>query len=65
MDFKTGDRVVTTGNIPLDNTVVVRTGLKGTVTGRDTDGKYRVEIDGESEPWYLAEREIAKEQDTP
>ena len=65
MDFKTGDRVATTGSTPLDNTVVVRAGLKGTVTGRDTDGKYRVEIDGESEPWYLAEREIAKEPDTP
>lgn len=58
MNYKNGDKVVTTGHIPHDNTKCVKAGLKGVVIGRDTDGKYKVAIDGEAEPWYLAEHEI-------
>lgn len=61
MNYKNGDKVVTTGNIPHDNTKCVKAGLKGVVIGRDTDGKYKVAIDGETEPWYLAEHEIKRE----
>ena len=62
MNYKNGDKVVTTGKAPLDNTKWVKAGLKGTVVGRDTDGKYKVKIDGETEPWYLAEHEIKKNE---
>ena len=58
MGYANGDRVVTTGRIPLDNTKFVPAGLTGVVLGRDTDGKYKVAIDGEAEPWYLAGHEI-------
>ena len=58
MNYKNGDKVVTTGGIPHDNTKCAKAGLKGIVLGRDTDGKYKVAIDGEAEPWYLAEHEI-------
>ena len=58
MNYKNGDKVVTTGGIPHDNTKCIKAGLKGIVLGRDTDGKYKVAIDGEAEPWYLAEHEI-------
>ena len=60
MNYKNGDKVVTTGNIPHDNTKCVKAGLNGVVLGRDTDGKYKVAIDGETEPWYLAEHEIKR-----
>lgn len=62
MEYKNGAKVVTTGSTPHDHTVVVRAGLKGVVVGRDTDGKYKVSIEGEAEPWFLEEHEIKKGQ---
>jgi len=56
--FKNGDSVITTGAIPRDNTKFVMAGIRGTVIGRDTDGKFKVAVEGETEPWYLDENEI-------
>lgn len=58
MKYKNGDKVVTTGRIPQDRTMAVKAGLKGIVLGNDTDGKYKVAMEGETLPWYLAENEI-------
>ena len=44
--------------MPRDNTKYTRAGIRGIVIGRDTDGKYKVAIEGEIAPWYLAEYEI-------
>ena len=60
MALDIGDKVVTTGAIPTDRTVIVKKGLVGFVIGLDTDGKYKVRFDGEESPWYLQEREICK-----
>ena len=56
--FNIGDRVVTNGSTPRDNTKVLTPELYGTVVGYDTDGKNIVKMDGDSELSYIADHEL-------
>ena len=59
--FKIGDRVVTNGALPRDNTKQIMANRHGTVIGFDTDGKCKVQMDDEAEPLYIADHEIKGE----
>lgn len=59
--FNIGDRVVTNGATPHDNTVVLMPNRKGIVVGYDTDGKNKVMMDGEDMPCFVADYELNKD----
>ena len=58
--FNIGEKVVTNGANPKDNSKMLLPKQVGIVVGYDTDGKNMVLMDNDKEPMFISDHELDK-----